>query len=195
MTNYFYTDTNGRKCGPIDDQQLKVWIAQRIITPQTPLETESGHKGLAGQIPGLVFPRSGPSFQTAQSAMNATASMVRQAAERKGIFSWLLDFSFRNIKLPVINLWFCRIVYAIYCIAAILGLIGGTLAMIFFTLQAISHSPFLFFLGILYVLLLWIVIAIAVIGVRLFLEWEIMTVDWICLTTKAARRFLDDDKT
>jgi len=55
MPNYFYTDANGRKQGPINDQSLQVLITQKEILPNTPLETESGHKGLAGQIPGL-FP-------------------------------------------------------------------------------------------------------------------------------------------
>ena len=52
MTKFYYTDTNGRR-HLIDDQQLKVLVAQRLITPHTPLETQGGHKGLAGQIPGL----------------------------------------------------------------------------------------------------------------------------------------------
>ncbi|GHT13656.1 hypothetical protein FACS1894170_09880 [Planctomycetales bacterium] len=203
MPNYFYTDKNGTKRGPISDQQLRVFISQKIITPETPLETESGHKGLAGQIPGLNFPSSSPSSQTAQaamktaqSAMNATVSIVRQASERKGMLAWLLDFAFRNIKFPVINLWFCRIVYAIYFVAAILGLIGGTLAILYFTFEAVvRYGGASYSFGILFIPLFWIVIAIAIIAVRLCLEWEVMVVDWIILTTQAARRFLDDEKT
>lgn len=52
---YFYTDAIGQKRGPIDDVQLKSLAAQGIITPHTPLETEAGIKGLAGQISGLEF--------------------------------------------------------------------------------------------------------------------------------------------
>lgn len=51
--NYLYIDTNGRKQGPVNDQQLKVLAMRGIIIPDTPLATDTGHKGLAGQIPGL----------------------------------------------------------------------------------------------------------------------------------------------
>ena len=53
MINYFYTDANGQKQGPVDMQQLQTWAAQGVITPETPLESDTGHQGLAGQIPGL----------------------------------------------------------------------------------------------------------------------------------------------
>ncbi len=53
MPNFFYIDTTGTKQGPVNDQQLKALAANGVIMPQTPLETESGHKGVAGQIPGL----------------------------------------------------------------------------------------------------------------------------------------------
>ncbi|MGL4942515.1 MAG: hypothetical protein ACRC46_04915 [Thermoguttaceae bacterium] len=53
MASFFYTDTNGRKKGPINDQQLKLLVAQGVIAPHTPMETDDGHKGLASQIPGL----------------------------------------------------------------------------------------------------------------------------------------------
>jgi hypothetical protein len=62
MPNWFYTDANGQKQGLINDQQLKALAVQGIITPQTQLETESGHKGLAGQIKGL-FPAVPPQVQ------------------------------------------------------------------------------------------------------------------------------------
>ncbi|MDR1962996.1 MAG: DUF4339 domain-containing protein, partial [Planctomycetaceae bacterium] len=56
MPNWFYIDQNGTKQGLINDQQLKTLIAQGIIIPQTQLETESGQKGLAGQVKELRFP-------------------------------------------------------------------------------------------------------------------------------------------
>ncbi len=55
MPNYFYIDANGQKQGPIDDQQLQMLAAQGMITPETVLETDTGHKGLAGQVLGLKF--------------------------------------------------------------------------------------------------------------------------------------------
>ena len=60
MAKYFYSDANGRKQGPLDDQQLKALAAQRVIKPTTPLETDTGYKGLAGQIPGLFGTTTAP---------------------------------------------------------------------------------------------------------------------------------------
>ncbi|MCL2710959.1 MAG: DUF4339 domain-containing protein [Planctomycetaceae bacterium] len=53
--NYFYLDQTNQKQGPVSEQQLKELAAQGIIGPQTPMETDTGHQGTAGQIPGL-FP-------------------------------------------------------------------------------------------------------------------------------------------
>jgi len=52
MPNFYYTDANGQR-GLINEQQLKALAVQGIITPDTPLESEAGHKGKAGQIRGL----------------------------------------------------------------------------------------------------------------------------------------------
>jgi len=59
MPNYFYTDASGQK-QQINDQQLQTLAAKGIITPTTPLETDSGHTGVAGQIPGLNFNTAAP---------------------------------------------------------------------------------------------------------------------------------------
>jgi len=53
MPNFFYFDQSHQKYGPVSDQQLKALAAQGVINPNTPMETDTGHKGLAGQIPGL----------------------------------------------------------------------------------------------------------------------------------------------
>lgn len=53
MPNYFYHDASGVRQGPIDHQQLQVLVVRRVIVPTTPLETDTGHKGVAGQIPKL----------------------------------------------------------------------------------------------------------------------------------------------
>jgi uncharacterized membrane protein YhaH (DUF805 family) len=57
MPNFYYIDANGQKQGLITDQQLKALAAQGVINPQTPLMTDTGHKGLAGQIPSLFSPQ------------------------------------------------------------------------------------------------------------------------------------------
>ena len=53
MTNFFYFDQTNQKRGPVTEQQLKELAMQGAIGPQTPMETDSGHKGVAGQIPGI----------------------------------------------------------------------------------------------------------------------------------------------
>jgi hypothetical protein len=68
MPNWFYTDSNGSQWGPINDQQLHELVAQGIITPNTPMETDTGHTGVAGKIPGLfaaTFPFSAQAGTTA----------------------------------------------------------------------------------------------------------------------------------
>ena len=56
MTSYFYFDSNNQKHGPYSElQQLQELADQGIITPMTPMETDGGHKGMAGQIPVLKF--------------------------------------------------------------------------------------------------------------------------------------------
>jgi len=78
MPNYLYLDANGQKQGPINDQQLKTLAAQGIITPDTPLATDSGHKGKAGQIPGLQFKTAAasPFVQPAQATPQSVSAPV-----------------------------------------------------------------------------------------------------------------------
>jgi len=60
MPNFFYTDKNGTKHS-LTAEQLQALVHRGTITPNTPLETDTGHQGLAGQIPGLKFPTTVPS--------------------------------------------------------------------------------------------------------------------------------------
>ena len=53
MSNYFYFDENGYKYGPFNGQKLRELAIQGAITPNTHMETDTGQKGTAGQIPGL----------------------------------------------------------------------------------------------------------------------------------------------
>jgi ankyrin repeat protein len=55
MANFFYYDANGQKQGAFTPQEIKALVAQGVINPQTPMESDAGQKGRAGQIPGL-FP-------------------------------------------------------------------------------------------------------------------------------------------
>ena len=67
MPNFFYFDQFNQKQGPVDEQQLKELVAQGVIGPQTPMQTDSGHKGIAGQISGL-FAAPPPPFAQPASA-------------------------------------------------------------------------------------------------------------------------------
>jgi len=67
MPNFFYFDANGQKHGLVNDHQLQTLAARGVINPQTPLETEGGHKGIAGQIPGLFAHVPPPLVQPAQA--------------------------------------------------------------------------------------------------------------------------------
>jgi hypothetical protein len=53
MPNWFYTDNNGNKIGPMTNAQLATLVRQGIVVPETLLETDTGHKGKAGQVKGL----------------------------------------------------------------------------------------------------------------------------------------------
>lgn len=89
MPNYFYIDNFGRKQGPVNDRQLQALAAQGAVTPQTQLETESGHKGMAGQIPGMNFqapasPMSFPSPATTQTqTVSAPINASKEALNRQ----------------------------------------------------------------------------------------------------------------
>lgn len=67
MHNWFYYDAAGTKQGPVNDAQLKALVKSGIITQETNLETESGHRGKAGQVRGLFTPNPAP-FTSAPQA-------------------------------------------------------------------------------------------------------------------------------
>ena len=88
MPNYFYTDANGNRRGPITPEALKALASQRIITPNTPLETDSGKKGLAGQLSGLF---NAPQRPAAPKVNQTTPPSVPiPVAEEAGKSSWLI---------------------------------------------------------------------------------------------------------
>ena len=68
MPNYYYTDTNGSKQGLYTEQQLQRLIARGRITPTTPIETDTGFKGVASQVSGLNFTASSPFAKTVPPA-------------------------------------------------------------------------------------------------------------------------------
>jgi len=75
MTNFFYFDQNNKKLGPVSEQQLKELAAQGRITPHTQMETDTGHTGVAGQIPGMTFGTAAPNpFSASTSRVPPTTS-------------------------------------------------------------------------------------------------------------------------
>ena len=96
MANYYYNDSNGNKLGPYNEQALKSLITQGIITPTTPLETEGGHTGLAGQIPGLFD----------SSSKDDTPDVF---AAVFGIFDISFTRFFENIYIPL--LWVIILIF------------------------------------------------------------------------------------
>jgi len=92
MPNYFYTDANGNKQGPLTAEQLQTMAKRGTITPDTLLETDTGHKGTAGQIPGLNFNTAEPSPSTKtsqavpsmQDKIHTAQATAKQAASQAG---------------------------------------------------------------------------------------------------------------
>lgn len=115
------------------------------------------------------------------------------------LFTWITDFAFIDKRLPIANLWACRIYYSLYCCAAILyGLLvtifGHSKAnsiLIDFTIWIYTYLAE----GFLPILLTWVFIFLSIIAVRKFLEWKIMLMDWIVAATKSAKQHNKNNKT
>jgi uncharacterized membrane protein YhaH (DUF805 family) len=89
MSNFFYFDQANQKQGPVNEQQLKELAAQGVIGPNTPLETDTGHKGTAGQIPGLFAAPPHQSYQQnpqySQPPMNIFCSNCGQSVNARAV--------------------------------------------------------------------------------------------------------------
>lgn len=201
MPNYFYIDASGTRQGPITDTQLKTLATQGVIRPETPLETESGYKGVAGQISGLNFNNMANAAPKQQGTgthdtFARKADVLAKKAKVGGILSWLLDFGLHDIRLPIINLWACRIIYAICWVVAVLALIFGVFITFIAFSVAISGrgGGESVVLGIIYMFFTLIGVPIFIISVRLFCEWYIIIFDWVVETTKAARIYNESNQ-
>jgi len=172
MANYFFTDSEGIRRGPLTIDRLQTLAERGIITPETPLETDTGHTGLAGQIPGLNFNATTPS------------TFAQKAPQTEGAYSEtgeiaLFDFSFKKVRLPQAIRRACL---AIYVCAYGLGILFGLWCS--GTLLGDTASPGdAFILLVTGILPLWLVIFIFIFFVRIFCEWQIVMMDWI-ITTK-----------
>jgi len=195
MPNYFFTDSDGVKQGPLTAQRLQILADRGIITPTTPLETDTGYKGTAGQIPGLNFDVAMPPpfTQTPQAAPQATASKYpqRNKANLEGsVVKWSFDFAFRDLRLPVINVAICSIIYIICCIASILLGLSTSYWIFGMNMDESFMAPATF----ISISLVWLVVTFLILAVRLFCEWNIILLDWIIETKKAAQLYIENNK-
>ena len=88
--SYFFIDANGLKQGPVSDLQLKALAERGVILPDTLLETDTGHKGKAGQIRGLFNEQASNPFTAPTLVSNQTIpqSVSVPAAEKSSGSSW-----------------------------------------------------------------------------------------------------------
>ena len=140
--------------------------------------------------------------------VKVTNTVVPKSAQRKQPLTgsmWLLDFRFRNIRLPMIIRLYCGIAYAITCFGlilsgffstfllltpALMGLlaVGGNTEVIIGSGPAIS----LFFgYSLISIVLTWLTVLLGIYSARLFFEGIIIILDWVVETTKAARLYME----
>ena len=113
---YFYTDENGNRHGPIDEQRLQTLAERGVFTPLTPLETDTGLKVAAGQIRGLVFPALKPSDVPAyEPPPFLPDSQTRNRAP--GFLD--IGFTLFITNTWISFIWVCLIIvdFLVYCLA------------------------------------------------------------------------------
>lgn len=201
MTSYFYFDSNGQKQGPVTEPQLKALAEQGVITPKTQIETDTGHKGFAEQIPWLKFgtavhgsPTSNPvdAKRSRQTPHPLPPSGQSNESKFQYYFGWLTDFSFQDFWLPALNRTLCKIFYILSLIAIIL--LGLWLTFMLFA--SVAWDPTLLTLlgAIIAVPFVWIGCVFLMLEARLFYELCIIVIDWIFKTTKAAQIYIENSK-
>ena len=87
MPNFFYLDKNNQKQGPLTPAQVKTLADKGIITPNTPMMTDTGKRGLAKQLPGLfaapVLPHRAPKTLTERSTETQSLDCANRSAQSK----------------------------------------------------------------------------------------------------------------
>ena len=94
MPNFYYHNASGQKIGPVNELQLKTLATQGVINSQTPLETDTGHKGQAGQIPGL-FPAPAPANPVQpvmQQQTYESAHIVIHQPSKQVLWLWFINY-------------------------------------------------------------------------------------------------------
>jgi hypothetical protein len=78
-TQYIYIDTNGQKQGPVSKKELQKLALEGIIEPNTPVQASTGHKGVAGQLPDMLFKGVSPSEQKQVFCTNCGNAVAKNA--------------------------------------------------------------------------------------------------------------------
>jgi len=125
MANYFYTDADGNKRGPYNEQHLQELVTRGLIGPNTPLENDTGHKGRMWEFPDL----NGANAQ--RTSLNTPDTSYEQMSPS------LFDFGFTRF---VTNTWI-SIIWALTIVLTFLGCVG---AMVF---GASNNVPALFIIA------------------------------------------------
>jgi hypothetical protein len=185
MPNYFFNDSDGIKRGPLTAERLQTLIDRGVITPTTPLETDTGHTGLAGQISGLNFKNvAPPSFTQIAPQRESTYS---QAEESTGT-PWLFDFGFHDIRLPKNGRRVCSFIY-ICCVItlAINGILGVCLCNPMYSPETMA-AAIIFLVFYLFSAFIFLIL------VRVVCELLIVLLDWIAENKKASRLYIENNK-
>ena len=205
MPKYFFIDSSGQKQGPINEQQLQTLTAKGVITPETVLETDTGHRGKAHQIPGLIF--TNPTNQTATGAAPMPSGPItyvtqfrfRSDTDNTPITQLLFDLSFRELKPESLYLWIVKIAYVTGVVVAILGTLiyCGFTVITAFRFASISNGVSLLSLFLIPIVCIGCFFALCLL--RLTLEWAIITLHYgiiwmveLVKLLKAARIYLEE---
>jgi len=179
MPNYFYTDENGQKYGPIDVQRLQTLADRGVITPSTPLETDAGHKGVAGQIRDLTF-----RAQTAHNAQTLEQAYSQTEDTWFGCMRWG-NFDFSDVRIPQTIRRVCGFIYWSYFFWGVLYGIGLTLLTFLAMGEGVPIvAPIFLLLTVSY----WLSFILLITIVRLVCEWQIVLMDWLNENRKGGKR-------
>ena len=208
MAIFYYYDQLGRRQGPINSAQLKALADHGVITPDTMMESETGHRGKASQLPNLfpsgptgepggVSSDSGSSYAEAGASLQTGAnsgynSPVQRMADHwpGGLEAWLRNFSFTDLRLPAVNLILSRWLYIFCYIVFHVILILAAIALCVVPILNLREGIQVLLIPIIGIPLLILYRYIGLIGLRLGFEVYILIWDWIISTTRAAQKRL-----
>ncbi len=104
-------------------------------------------------------------------------------------FGWLGDLLLKNFQFPKVNYLICQIIYILSIVGLLLSLLGYTVicGIAIVKMNGEIESMLLSLLALVWH---WTVTILSFIGVRLLLEFWLLFVDWILVSTEAAKAIL-----